>query len=364
MPETNRDVSHHVVLACANKGAEGFYPRVDGVNLDIDRSRLDATLDMLRLGGFVEIADWTPQKGQGYRITDAGRQAALRPELLTRPAAARSIESIALRGDRGAWDKAEEIRRAVLNPPAAIATRILIAINVAVYLVICAYNLQQGNTLDNLSKGFMLPLPGPLVPLDFYRGEWWLLFTYSFLHGSPLHIGMNMFCLYTLGNVMEGRWGWKRFLILYFGSGLIGGVAVLLGGSDPLHFVRGTVGASGAIAGLLTSLGVWAWMHRRYLPPQFVEAHFRMVGLNLLILIGSGFMPNISMAAHVGGALGGAVVSVPLAWLGSMSPPRHRVIGVITLLLIAGVCVLAIEMAPRPDFRVPPGINGFRLRQR
>jgi len=345
MPPPNLDATFHVLLACANKGADGFHPRVDAGSLDIARERLDATLDLLRLGGFIEIADWSPAKGQGYRATDAGRAAAVRPELLTRPAAVRQPAMADRERGRSAWDEAEEVRRSVLTPPRAIVTPILIAINAVVYLGTCAFNLMDGRTIPELINGIMYS-PGALVPQLFWgEDEWWRIFTYMFEHGSPVHIGVNMFCLFSLGNVLEGRWGWKRYLILYFGSGLIGGVAVLLATTNPRI---GTVGASGAISGLLTSLGVWAWMHRRHLPPQFVEAHFRIVGLNLLILVATGFMPHISMSCHVGGALGGAILSVPLAWLSPFSPSRHRIMGVICLILIAGLGVLALEMAPRP----------------
>jgi membrane associated rhomboid family serine protease len=350
MPPSIHEVSFHVLLACANRGAGGFYPRVDSGDLDLSRDQLDAALDRLRLGGFLEIADWSPEKGQGYRVTDAGRAAAVRPELLTRPAVNRELD-IDRRQQRSAWDEAEHVRRSVLTPPRAIVTPILIGLNVLVYLGTCVYNLQQGQSVADIMNG-VTRLPGALVPITFWvRDEWWQLLTYMFLHGSPVHILMNMFCLFSLGNVLEGRWGWKRFLILYFGSGLMGGVAVLLANNNPLV---GTVGASGAIAGLLTSLGVWAWMHRHHLPPQFVEAHFRIVGLNLLILIGSGFMPNISMSAHVGGAIGGAILSVPLAWLSPYSPSRHRIVGVICLIVIGGLCGLALEMAPRPEIVVNP----------
>lgn len=347
MPASNHDVSFHVLLACANKGPEGFFPRVDGDGVDLDRAQIDTALDMLRLGGFIEIADWNAQKGQGYRATEAGKQAAVRPELLRRPAAVKEPNDIDRSIRRTAWDEAEEIRRAVLTPPTAIVTPILIAINVIVYLWQGYFSLQHGKTIPEIMNGSLaFPMPGALMPLLFFDGDWWLLFTYMFLHGSPMHIFLNMFCLFSLGNVMEGRWGWPRFLVLYFGSGLIGGVAVLLARGNPL---LSTLGASGAISGLLTSLAVWAWMHRRYLPPQFVEAHFRVVGINLLILIGSGFMPGISMSAHVGGAVGGALLSVPLAWLSPYSPGRHRIIGAICLLLIASLSLLALQMTPHPD---------------
>ena len=87
-----------------------------------------------------------------------------------------------------------------------------------------------------------------------------------------------------------------------------------------------------------------------------------MVGVNLLILVGSGFVfENISMSAHVGGAIAGAVLSVPLAWLGPFSPVRHRVIGLVSLALIGGVCAVSLAMAPRPQPEPHPERPGPRV---
>ncbi len=346
MPEPIRDLPHQVLQAVEKKGSGGFYPRDDGATVDVDRPRLDAALDALRLGGFIELTDWIAQKGQGYRLTDAGRQALQRPDLLKRPAAPRPAPTPAIHDHSRDADQYDEVRRAVLEPGPAIVTRALIAMNVAVFALVGGYNLQHGVNLGVYLSGAMLPNPGALVPYEFFLGgAWWQLFTNSFLHYGLVHLGMNMYCLLMLGRVMEARWGRRRFLILYFGSGLIGGVAVLLT-SNPL---TRAAGASGAIAGLLASIGVWAWAHRRFLSPKFVEANFRMLGINLLLLVGIGFvMPNVSMAGHIGGAIGGALLSVPLTWMGPTSPARHRIIGVISLLLIAGLCGLALVMTPKP----------------
>jgi rhomboid protease GluP len=346
MAEPIRDVAHHVLEACAKKGSDGFYPRVDSANLAVERQRLDATLDLLRLGGFIEIADWSLQKGQGYRITDAGRHAAAKPDLLRRPAAAAPVETVIVRGGPREWDRAEEVRQAVLSPGPAIVTRVLIAVNVAVFILVGVYNVQHGNTFNHYLAGRVVPNPGILVPLEFFgRGAWWQLLSYSFLHYGMIHIGMNMYCLFSLGEIMETRWGWKRYLVLYFGSGLIAGVAILVYARNPM---LSAAGASGAIAGLMTSVGVWAWTHRRYLPPQFVEANFRTVCINLALLVGIGFVvPNVSMAGHVGGAIGGALLSVPLTWLSPNMLPRHRILGAVAILAILALSLLSLELAPR-----------------
>lgn len=333
-----REVSHQVLQSCQRREPEAFYPRSDGSHFD--RTALDAALDQLRLGGFLEIADWTQDKGQGYRLTDAGREAIGRPSLLSRPAVVHARPQLRV------IHPDEHVVRTLLEPEKPIIVPVLLALNILIYIGTVIYNVQLGFPLGSVLGGRMV-LPWSLIPARVQLlDEWWRLLTYMFLHGSILHILFNMYALYVLGGILESRWGRWRFLVLYFGSGLIAGLAAILFTTDPL---RGTVGASGAIAGMLTSLGVWAWMHRDHLPPQFLEANYRAVGTNLILLVIISLQPNISMSAHAGGAVAGALLSVPLAWMGPSSPTRSRAMGFIALAMITIVCVVAMMIAPPPD---------------
>jgi len=77
----------------------------------------------------------------------------------------------------------------------------------------------------------------------------WTLITAMFLHGGIEHILFNMFALALFGSVLERVIGYKKFLILYFVSGIIAGLV-----SIPLY--EATIGASGAIFGVLGALGI------------------------------------------------------------------------------------------------------------
>lgn len=84
----------------------------------------------------------------------------------------------------------------------------------------------------------------------------WQLFTYAFLHRDPLHFIFNALSLWMFGNTMERTWGTKRFLQFYFFCGMVAGVFGVIGGylfKDP---ITPTIGASGAIFGLLVAFGV------------------------------------------------------------------------------------------------------------
>ncbi len=135
----------------------------------------------------------------------------------------------------------------------------------------------------------------------------WTLVTSMFLHGSFLHLFLNAFALFSFGPYLETRIGSKRFLGLYFASGIAGAVAYLLvialGIGQPLP----ALGASGAIFGVLGAVAV--------LEPNlpillmFVPLPMWMAAILWVILelVGT-FTPGtgIASAAHLGGLFLGA----------------------------------------------------------
>ena len=81
----------------------------------------------------------------------------------------------------------------------------------------------------------------------------WQLVTYMFLHGGFIHILFNMFALWMFGGELERTWGARRFLHYYFLTGIGAGLfSVLASPSSPIP----TVGASGAIYGILLAYGL------------------------------------------------------------------------------------------------------------
>ncbi|MBK6765503.1 MAG: rhomboid family intramembrane serine protease [bacterium] len=92
-----------------------------------------------------------------------------------------------------------------------------------------------------------------LIPEDFFHGKVWTLFTYMFLHGGFSHILFNMLALWMFGSMLERVWGSKEFLKYYLLTGLGGGLCYAL---FNMHSPVPTVGASGAIYGLLLAYAV------------------------------------------------------------------------------------------------------------
>ncbi|MGH3656269.1 MAG: rhomboid family intramembrane serine protease, partial [Micromonosporaceae bacterium] len=139
------------------------------------------------------------------------------------------------------------------------------------------------------------------------NGEYWRLFTSMFLHYGLLHLAVNMWALWILGQHLERILGPARFLTLYLLSGLGGSVAVYLFTEQN----RPTAGASGAIFGLFAALFV---VNRK-----LGLDNRGVIGLILINLSLGLFIPNISMTGHLGGLVIGGVVAFGLAYA-----PRSR----------------------------------------
>jgi len=162
-----------------------------------------------------------------------------------------------------------------------------------------------------------------LVPALVVHGWIWQLATYMFLHDphDPLHLLLNMLMLWMFAGELERVWGLRGFLRYYLVCGLGAGVsAVILGllAGDVAAFVP-TIGASGALFGLLVAYGV-VFARRTILfmlifPMQARTMAMILVALNLFYLLGQSNQPGaqVSHVAHLGGALTGFLV-LKRAW--------------------------------------------------
>ncbi len=137
------------------------------------------------------------------------------------------------------------------------------------------------------------------------RGQYWRLITPLFLHADILHIGFNMYALYILGTELERFYGHGRFLFLYLVSGF-GGVVASFWLTQ-----AASLGASTSVFGLLGAYGVLAYKNQRIFGQQskrILRNVFQIAGINLLL----GLMPSIDNWGHLGGLIGGVLLS----WFG------------------------------------------------
>ncbi len=159
-----------------------------------------------------------------------------------------------------------------------------------------------------LNRWFALnPLSGIDAAGQPFNFQVWQLFTYMFMHGSFSHILFNMFALWMFGMEIENLWGTKKFLYYYLLAGFAAGLLQLfftpiLGGSAAV-----TIGASGAVYGVLIAFGMLFPDRQIYLyfliPVRAKYLIGFLIILEFLLVDSAG--SNVAHLAHLGGALAG-----------------------------------------------------------
>ncbi len=179
-------------------------------------------------------------------------------------------------------------------------------------------------------------------------GQFWRLLTPALLHGSILHLALNMYALYVLGRRMERFYGHWRFLALYWLSAFAGNVLSFVLTPAP------SLGASTAIFGLLSAEGIFILQNRKLFGKVRTNQMLGNLAFILLVNLSYGFMPgtNIDNMGHIGGFLGGlffAWKAGPLLRLSGSSPyfsivdeRRRGEMWLAGLIVFVGFMVMAI----------------------
>lgn len=172
-------------------------------------------------------------------------------------------------------------------------TIVIIALNILLFSLM--YILGNGSENSNTLVQF-----GAMEKELVQEGEFYRLLTSSFLHIGMFHLLCNMYCLYIVGGEIENFYGKWKFLLIYFGSAILGNLL-------SMSITSGvSAGASGAIFGLFGALIYFGYHYRVYLGSVIRSQIIPLVLLNL----GLGFMlPRIDNAAHIGGLVGGILFS-------------------------------------------------------
>jgi rhomboid protease GluP len=196
---------------------------------------------------------------------------------------------------------------------------------------------------------------GAEVPERIRQGEWWRLLSATVLHASVPHILMNGFVLWSLGTFMERLLGWGRFLTLYVLAGLLGSVFGTF--LAPVLKFGLSVGASGALFGLLGASAVLAFRPPAGMPELLVQNLKKNATTNLILNVFVSLRPNIDWAAHLGGALiGGLLILAGIVRIAQLpsgpgfppaqgSPRSDRafaIVGALLGLLLVGCTVLGV----------------------
>lgn len=203
-----------------------------------------------------------------------------------------------------------------------IVTVTLIIINVLVFLLM--YLLGNGSN-DALTLIKFGAFQKDLI----LSGEYYRLITSAFLHIGLLHLLFNCYSLYVIGRQLESFLGKTKFLIVYLVSAVTGNLLSML-------FSNGvSAGASGAIFGLLGSLLYFGYNYRVYLGTVLRSQIIPLIILNLLY----GFIATgINNAAHIGGLIGGLLITMALG-IKYKSKASQQVNGTILFIIFTGFLV-------------------------
>jgi len=193
--------------------------------------------------------------------------------------------------------------------PIAKTVKLLILTNIAVFILQWLFRVAGSNALE---------LYFGLVPWRItHEFLVWQFVSYMFLHDTHqfFHIFINMFTLYMFGNDLERVWGPKRFLTYYFITGVGAGICSFLVAPNAATV---TIGASGAVYGLLLAYGLLypnRLVYLYFLFPVKVKWFVIVMGVLAFMSSVSGSSPGVSSIAHLGGLLVGLVFLKGSAWL-------------------------------------------------
>lgn len=203
-----------------------------------------------------------------------------------------------------------------------VITYSLVIINILMYIIPILFGTYNA-LLDKYS------IYGPAVR----AGQYYRLITGTFIHANIFHLFFNCYALAILGSQLESFLGKPKYLIVYLFSALIGSLfSVTFAGN---YY---SIGASGAIFGLMGSLVYFGYHYRVYLGNVVKSQIIPLILMNL----GIGFLvPGIDNSAHIGGLLGGALITVALG-VKNKSSNFEKINGlIVTILFLAFVIYMA-----------------------
>ena len=221
-------------------------------------------------------------------------------------------------------DKENRIYENIFKPKKIIVTNVLITLCIVAFMALVYLG---GNPLG--FEGSLLYKYGANLKEAVIAGDYYRLLTAAFLHVSIFHLVFNMYALFILGNQLESYIGKIKFLVVYLVSAITGCLMSCIFSSTL------SVGASGAIFGLLGSLLYFGYHFRLYLGSVLKNQIIPLILINLLL----GFMDSsIDNAAHIGGLIGGYLATMALGIKGKSST-SEKVNGTIVLLIYIGFMI-------------------------
>lgn len=207
-----------------------------------------------------------------------------------------------------------------------VITSILIIINLLIY-----FGFMLMGNYESIVDRFCVY--GPLIR----NGEYYRLLTGIFLHGNIIHLLFNCYALWIIGTQVENYMGKWKYIIIYLFSGIMGSLF-------SITFSKyASIGASGAIFGLLGCILYFGYHYRVYLGSVIKSQIIPLIVFNLMF----GFMlSGVDNFAHVGGLIGGVLITIALG-VKYKSTTFEKTNGLIVTLLLTGFMIYMGILLPR-----------------
>lgn len=200
-------------------------------------------------------------------------------------------------------------------------TYALLAINIIVFLIMTMTGGSEN--IDNLVRF------GAVVKSEVAQGQWWRLLTASFIHIGIGHILFNMYFLYQLGPVFEKLYGSVNFLIIYLLAGIMGNL---------LSFAFGNVStvSAGASTSLYGMFGLALGMMMNYKDDAILRGFgASFISIIVINIVYSLISPRVGMLGHLGGLLGGLLLSGVFPVVGRELASSTRLISITAFVILA-----------------------------
>lgn len=178
-------------------------------------------------------------------------------------------------------------------------TYTIIILNILVYFI----EIIKSRNLIDINIYTLIQM-GAKFNILINRGEIYRLITSTFLHGGIMHILFNMSALNIIGKEVEYIYGSKKYILIYILSALSGSLFSYLFNPNSV-----SVGASGAIFGLLGAMLVFGLREKNKIGKQYVKNILETLVINVIIGI---TISNIDNYAHLGGLIIGAISALIL----------------------------------------------------
>lgn len=212
----------------------------------------------------------------------------------------------------------------VFKPKKIIVTKLLIIACIVMYLLSLFLTNNFTESLILLganNRGLVL------------NGEVFRLIANAFLHGSVIHLAVNMYSLWIIGTQVETYLGKVKFFIIYILSALMGSLFSIIFYENSL-----SVGASGAIFGLMGALLYFGYHYRLYLSNALTSQIIPIIIINLFL----GFtMTGIDNGAHIGGLIGGYLATM-IVGVKYKSTKRETINGLIVYTLLVAFLLYTV----------------------